>query len=95
MADLINHLKNEFPNATVVHNGETRWVGGILDGDDPARRCGGFVRGMSCVVPEGIGLGHMGGSEGSKGGHRTSTVGVPGRGRNVGQAGCEFNMYRI
>jgi len=30
VADLIHELKVQFPNATITHNGEVRWIGGIL-----------------------------------------------------------------
>ena len=30
VADLIHELKENFPNATITHNGGFRWIGGIL-----------------------------------------------------------------
>ena len=33
-ADLIHHLRQKFPNATILHNGQHLWVGGFLYVDD-------------------------------------------------------------
>jgi len=35
VADLIHELQENFPNATITHNGGLRWIGGILYADDP------------------------------------------------------------
>jgi len=34
VADFIHELREKFPNATVTHNGDIRWIGGILYVDD-------------------------------------------------------------
>jgi len=34
VAELIHELKVQFPNATITHNGEVRWIGGIVYVDD-------------------------------------------------------------
>jgi len=34
VADLIHELKVQFPNATITHTGQVRWIGGILYADD-------------------------------------------------------------
>ena len=33
-ADLIHHLRQKFPKATILHNGQHLWVGGFLYVDD-------------------------------------------------------------
>ena len=33
-ADLVNHLKRKFPDATILHKGQHLWVGGFLYVDD-------------------------------------------------------------
>ena len=34
VADLIHELKVKFPNATITHSGQAKWIGGILYVDD-------------------------------------------------------------
>jgi len=48
VADLIHKLQRRFPNATITHNGNSVWIGGILYVDDLClRTTGNDPRGMT------------------------------------------------